>query len=195
MSREEILEDVQKLRPEVFVSRHIFDRCPAVFSDRHDFIDWKSELASKLDVDAASITLVGSAAIGISLSPHKDFKPFDLKSDVDVAVVSSHHFNIAWRYLRNNYHKRFKATLKQRISWDDHVSRLIYWGTIATDKLLPLMPFAQEWSTASSNASANPVIADRSVGFRIYSDYEALRSYQVTSIKALRTDMTLKAAK
>jgi hypothetical protein len=195
MSREAIIDDIRTLKPEVFVSRHIFDRCPAVFSDRHDFIEWKSELASRLDVDAASITLVGSAAIGVSLSPHKNFKLFDDKSDVDVAVVSSYHFNLAWRYLRNNYHKRFKATLRQRVSWEEHVSRLIYWGTIATDKLLPLMPFAREWSGASTNASANPVIGYRSVGFRIYSDYEALRSYQVTSVKTLRTELTTRVVK
>ncbi|TXN64070.1 hypothetical protein FV228_17210 [Methylobacterium sp. WL18] len=194
MTREAIIEDIKTLKPDVFVSRYIFDRCPAVFSDRHDFIEWKSKLAEKLDVDAASVTLVGSAAIGVSLSPYKDFKLFDKNSDVDVAVVSSYHFNLAWRYLRNNYHNRFKVTSRQRTSWDEHVSKFIYWGTIAADKLLPLMPFAKEWSTASTDASSNPIIADRSVSFRIYSDYEALRSYQVTSVRSLRTSIATRLA-
>jgi hypothetical protein len=186
MLRDKVLADLSSMSPEAFVASHIFDRCPAVFQSRDDFIKWKLDLARRLDVDAASITLVGSAAVGISLNPNKSFREFDQKSDVDVAVISQYHFQVAWRYLRANGKDRYKLSPRQKNAWDDHVQKLIFWGTIATDKLLPIFPFARAWAQAALEASKVAAIADREVKFRIYADYEALRSYQVRSVKSSR---------
>ena len=186
MLREKVLADLSNMSPDVFVANHIFDRCPAVFQSRDDFIKWKLELAQQLDVDAASITLVGSAAVGVNLNPNKSFREFNQKSDIDVAVISQYHFQTAWRYLRVNGKARYKLNQKQKIAWDEHVKKLIFWGTIATDKLLPLFPFAPTWAQAALEASKAAAIADREVKFRIYADYEALRSYQVQSVRSSR---------
>ncbi len=103
MERETLLNRLLALSPGQFVEEFLFDRIPHIFSgSRQKFIDWKRILGEKIDVDPACITLVGSAATGISLNPNKNFKAFGEDSDVDVAVVSSLHFNIAWRYLRMN---------------------------------------------------------------------------------------------
>jgi hypothetical protein len=183
MARDTILEDLRQFSARDFVSAHLFDRTPFVFPTRQSFINWKKSLGKTIDVDPAAILLVGSAAIGVSMNPDRSFKAFDLDSDVDVAVVSNYHFTAAWRYLRNNGHKRSSLPQRQQIAWDDHVKRLIYWGTIATDKLLPLMPFAKAWMSASAAASRSAEIANREIRFRIYADYESLRSYQVMSTK------------
>src|SRR5688500_10040342 len=62
---------------------------------------WKSTLAGQLEVDPKNVLITGSAAVGVSLNPYKSFKPFDDKSDIDVAVISTYHFDVAWRTLRN----------------------------------------------------------------------------------------------
>jgi len=173
-----------------FISKYMFDRCPHVFdNNRENFVSWKNELANNIEVDPASLTLIGSSSVGISLNPYKNYKLFDEKSDIDVAVISPYHFQTAWRYFRNNGSFRFKLSGKQRASWDEHVSGKIFWGTIATDSLLPIMPFGAKWIAALSQASLSPLVGSRQVNIRLYNDYESLRSYQVSGTKRLQTQL------
>jgi hypothetical protein len=183
--REAVIDDLRRLSPQNFVSTHIFDRSPYAFASRDDFVHWKGDLSNGIGVDAASLTVVGSSAVGVSLHPNKNFKTYDLSSDVDVAVISHYHFQVAWRFLRNNAGKRYKLAERQRAAWDEHVTGLVYWGAIATDRLLPLFPFASDWLPAVSRAST-PLIGDRPVNLRIYADYESLRSYQIKSVRTVR---------
>ena len=93
---------LEKQSPEAFVEHALFDRVPHIFDgDRAQYVSWKRALAKELDVDAACLTIVGTAALGWSLNPAKNLKAFDAESDVDVAVISPYHLMTAWRYLRS----------------------------------------------------------------------------------------------
>lgn len=187
MNRDEFIAALRTKTPAAFVDEHLFDRIPMVFNaDRSVFVSWKRELAQRIGVDPACITVVGSAATGTSLNPYKNFKPFDGESDIDVAVISSHHFNIAWRYLRMNGARRLKVDTRTRIAWDEHVKKHIYWGTIATDRLLGVLPFGLEWLQATSAISQLAPTTGRDINLRIYADYDSLRNYQVTSARSAR---------
>jgi hypothetical protein len=90
------IENLQRLSAPSVLEEHVFDCIPHVFSgDRGSYVAWKRALGSAIDVDPACLTVVGSAAIGCSLNPTKNLKPFDVGSDVDVAVVSNYHFTVA----------------------------------------------------------------------------------------------------
>ena len=128
-------------------SKWILDRVPFVFNDDIIyFIKWKEELSTRLRIDPKAIVLTGSASCGFSLNPYKNYREYNGQSDIDIAVVSELNFDIAWRTLRNLGSKRFDLSPKQKSSLQEHVDRLIYWGTIATDKLLDLFPFGKEWA-------------------------------------------------
>ncbi|HEX6590626.1 MAG TPA: hypothetical protein VF050_01360, partial [Moraxellaceae bacterium] len=128
--------------PDVIASLWIINRTPIIFSDDHEsFIDWKHTLANLLDVDPSSLVITGSSVFGVSLNPNKNYKFFDKRSDIDIAVISEHHFNVGWRTLRNLGSKIHGLTPTAKQSVHDHVNMYIYWGTIATDKILHLMPF------------------------------------------------------
>lgn len=172
----------------IFVENYLFDRIPVLFNaDRTLYIDWKRKLGGLIEVDPACIAIVGSAATGVSLSPTKNLKEFDAASDVDVAVISQHHFNVAWRYLRMNGSRRLRVDARTRNSWNDHVKRYIYWGTIATDRLLGVLPFGKEWLAATIAMSLEPSSLGRTINLRIYTDYDALRAYQVHGVSALQS--------
>lgn len=189
MSREAFIESLRRESPTSFVETHLFDRIPALFSgDRTLFIQWKRTLAEKLEVDPACVTIVGSAATGTSLHPSKNFKPFDDDSDVDVAIVSPYHFTVGWRYLRMNGARRLRVDARTRIAWDDHVHRYIYWGTLATDRLLGVLPFGLQWLSAKSDMSLMQPTLGRSINLRIYADYDSLRAYHVQGVRSLRDD-------
>lgn len=190
MTLEEVKESLRTKTPVSFVDDHLFDCIPVVFGgSRASYIAWKRALAERLEVDPACIVFVGSAATGVSLNPSKFFKPFDSKSDIDVAVISSHHFNAAWRYLRMNGARRLKVDNRTRIAWDEHVNKYIYWGTIATDKLLGVLPFGLQWLKATTNAAQMPPTVGRDINLRIYSDHDALRNYQINSVRTARNNL------
>ena len=190
MDRETMINALQSGNVSRFLEEHIFDRIPHFFGgDRGVYVAWKRELGSKIDVDPACITIVGSAALGCSLNPSKNLKPFDDQSDVDVAVISGHHFSVAWRYLRMNGIRRLQVDLRTRNAWDSHVDKYVYWGTIATDKLLGVLPFGLEWLKAKSYMSSITPTKGHDVNLRIYADYEALRAYQMNSAKRVRDSL------
>jgi hypothetical protein len=190
MTRDEFIESLKRESPNAFLELHVFDRIPAIFeSGRSQYVAWKRVLGEGIEVDPACITIVGSAATGTSLNPAKNFKPFDNASDIDVAVVSNYHFTTSWRYLRMNGDRRLKVDMRTRIAWDEHVKRYIYWGTIATDRLLGILPFGLQWLNATTKMGSTQPTAGRTVNLRIYADYESLRAYQLQSVTSRRTSL------
>jgi hypothetical protein len=63
---------------------------------------------------------------------------------------------------------------------------LVYYGAIATDKLLPYMPFGPAWVQATASLAAAVPISGREVNIRLYRDNESLAGYQTHSITKLR---------
>jgi hypothetical protein len=187
MSKIEFQSDLGNLQLGFLASKWILERTPFLFGDDAlAFIKWKEVLAAEVDVDSRSMIVTGSASCGFSLSLEKKYSDFAITSDVDVALVSPSHFDIAWRALRNLGTKRYDLTPRQRLDIEDHMNRLIFYGTIATDKILPLLPFATTWVKALSSASRVAPVDGRSVKARIYRDFESLREYQIMGLKKLR---------
>lgn len=188
--REEILTALRSLSAAEFVSEYLFDRIPYLFAnDRTGFVKWRTELAKDIEVDPACVSFVGSSAVGISLNPNKGFKAFDEKSDVDVAVISAFHFTVAWRFLRTHGHRRTHVDVRTRNAWNEHSTRFIYWGTIATDRLLGVLPFGLSWLSALNRMSRIAPTVGRDINLRIYTDHESLRTYQVQSVERAREDV------
>ena len=184
----DIRVDLGALSTAIFVSRWILERVPHVFDgDAAAYIAWKHELGDRIGVDARAIVLVGSAATGFSLSPERPLKPFDAKSDVDVAVVSPHHFDIVWRWLRNLGSERYGFPGYVQAQIDDHRQRLVYWGAIATDRLLQHTPLGKTWVPALADVAKMLPGGTREVNIRLFREFDALRAYQVHGCNEVKT--------
>jgi hypothetical protein len=180
--------DLLALRPERFVTKWFAERIPAIFgTDQAKHISWKQDLADQIGVSIFDLALVGSAAVGLSLSPAKNFSLFAADSDVDVAVVSSYYFDLAWRWLRRLGAERYRLPRTAQNWVKEHESRLVYWGTIATDQLLPHMPFGPEWMPRLAALSSKDPVGGREVNVRLYRDFEALESYLSHGVRRLRS--------
>lgn len=190
MDRDTFIAALQQETPARFIEDQFFDRVPHIFGpDRTVFARWKRELGERIEVDPACITLVGSGATGFSMNPNKNFRAFSDQSDIDVAVISAHHFTVGWRYLRMNGARRLRVDARTKISWDEHVKKYIYWGTLATDRLLGVLPFGSQWLKATSQMAEIEPTQGRVVNLRIYTDYDALRAYQVQGARTLRESL------
>lgn len=186
-SKGDFLQDLNSLPLGVVAGKWILERTPYFFErDVDRYRAWRHSLGTALEVDPLSVVVTGSAAVGFSVSPNKNLKPFLASSDVDVALVSEHYFLLAWRYLRRLGSKRLSFAPRERQSVDDHRRRLIYWGTVATDRILQRLPFGKEWVPVLERCSAESPCCGRAVNARLYRDFEALRAYQVESLRQLR---------
>jgi hypothetical protein len=174
-----------------FLSHRVFERIPFIFNNHEEFLKWKDIFSIKIDVDPSAIIFIGSASIGISLNPNKNFKNFDNDSYIDIAIISQFYFDLSWRTLRNLGIKKYNLTPKQKKSLEDHVNRLIYWGTIATDKLLPILPFGSKWMEALEEMKDFSPTKDHQVNLRIYKDFDSLRSYHVNNLKQIKNRLLI----
>lgn len=194
--KNEFFSDLENKSESYIVSKWILHNTPFIFNGNLlDYIEWKELLSSKINVDSRALCLTGSACMGFSLNPTKDYKIFDETSDIDIAIISNYYFDISWHYLRNIGAKRYDLTAEQKESLQDHVNRLIYWGTIATDKLLTILPFGQEWYKALEEMSQERVTAEKEINVRIYKDYESFRAYNNQNVKKLKSIYISRLAK
>jgi hypothetical protein len=191
MAGNPIQTHLRDLPPGTFASKYIFEAIPFVFDGNMDsYIAWKSALGERIEVDPRAISFTGSAGVGISLNPAKSLKAFNADSDVDIAVVSFHHFDVAWRSLRSlSSASRLALSKRQRESHKSHERNYIYWGTIATDRLLEILPFAKPWVTALSYMAGLDPTQGREINARIYRDFESLRAYQLRSVEIARNQL------
>ena len=172
----------------MLASELVLERIPYIFgNDWNDCRSWKRALADRIDIDPCDVFVTGSAATGISLSPYKNFSYFNDRSDIDIAVISPHHFDTAWRHLRT-----LRRSALRRAEWDAvllHKENYIYWGCIATDKVLHLLPFGAQWLAALSHMEGTLPVAGRTVTARIYRDARSLRDYTATTIRILKANL------
>lgn len=173
------------------LNKYILEATPSIFGKNNDqFYDWKKTVSAQIKVDSKCIVIVGGASIGFSLNPRKNLKNFDKNSDIDVAIISSFYFNVAWNFMQRLGLSWYYWDLKGQQALKDHRERLIYWGTIATDKILQYLPFGKDWILSVDEIKKLAPTKNRDINFRIYKDFESLRLYQKSGLEKLRVKIT-----
>jgi hypothetical protein len=169
------------------VSKWLIERVPFIFNGNlEEYILWKEKLSALIGVDSRAISLIGSACLGFSINPNKNYENFNSESDIDIAIISHFHFDHAWHRLRNLGSDLYKLSPIQRNSVNDHVNRLIYWGTIASDQILQILPFGKDWTLALFEMAKIQPTEGKVINVRIYNDFESLRAYHVNNLNHLR---------
>ncbi len=67
------------------------------------FADFKLYMARKFTTPATDIFICGSALLGYSLSPEKNFANFNDNSDIDIVIISKKMFDKFWDNYFNDY--------------------------------------------------------------------------------------------
>ena len=80
--------------------------------------DFKIYMSERLNLHVNNIAIVGSAKLGFSLSPTKNYKCFDDESDIDLIIVSRELFRASWDAfleLSNRFHVNFYSGITSNI--------------------------------------------------------------------------------
>lgn len=185
--------------PPFTASTALMDRLPFKFDSKHEFLRWRDTLAEGFGVDGRDVILVGSAATGRSLSTRskggRRYGVFRSESDLDIAVVSPHHFDVAWRWFRRT-NPLFLTGLDEvgRGRFEAHKSHYVYEGIVAADYFLSYLPFGDEWARAMQQTQVLlPMdLRGRLMKTRIYRDFASLREHQAEAIRIYKTYLEVK---
>ncbi len=188
--KEKFKQELLDQKPSILFSRWILNKIPIIFDgDVELFIQWKEQFSKLIKVDSQAILFTGSCCNGFSFSPFKNFRDFDENSDIDIAVISDYFFDTCWFEIRNYGNKYHDLKTYQQQSFEDHRTKFIYWGTIATDKLLPIFSFGKDWVLALEKMSTLDPTINRQINIRIYKNFESLREYYIDGFKKLQRNL------
>jgi hypothetical protein len=188
-----VLED-EPMR--VLVGRLVLDRLPYTFDTKRQYFVWRDELADGLHVDARDVVLVGSAATGRSLNSRKRFGVFGKGSDVDIAVVSSRHFEMAWQWFRRVNVALLPLDGDGLHLFQQHRRQYVFDGMVAANYFLGFLPFGERWLQELQRCEKYlpAVLRGRRMAVRIYKDNESLREAQMVSLTAYKQYLASKSA-
>lgn len=184
MTKYEFKRMLKESAPDDFVAARIIEALPHAFCDELDaFRIWRRRLAALLEVDPACLIVVGSGATGFSLNPGKNFQAFGPSSDIDVAVISPYHFENAWRQMRREY---VALNVKHYAAIRRHLTHYIFCGVIDTKGILGELRFGRKWIGAKTEMATIAPTDSHKLNYRIYREFEALRSYHVENVRTLQ---------
>lgn len=187
--------------PPRWIDQHFLRQDPHVFAGKTpSFHDTACELANRLDVERNGIFCIGSGAIGLSINPanieNGHLAEFNVDSDLDIAIISSRHFELAWRELliaTQPHLKEVPKEVEENLGWQ---KKRLFDGAILVNKLLGALSFGPEWLAAIDVVSGQVGDAlDRNIktDFWIYRDYWSLRNYVGRGIVMCQTKLLLEA--
>lgn len=194
----EIKKDIQSLSAKDFYIKYIIKSTNWYFSEYQkasgdeilEKMDtFKQIISENFGVSFHSAQIVGSAKLGVSLSPKKRFRKFIVDSedgkepsDIDIAIVSRELFELIWAQLRNIRHTCLIPNYKA-------LANSIFRGYINDKDFKDIDLIRKDWNERISKA--NIQLQDKlsimhPISYRIYRSWEDLEDYQLDGIKELQ---------
>lgn len=197
---DEIKNDLNTIDTRQFYMKHIVRSENWYFENvlsipKEDIIkavdDFKILVSSSLGVSYNSVMMVGSGKTGYSFSPKKKLKEFtmeptsDEKSDIDIAIISSHIFEQFWKIFRDSYDVTNKVHY-------NHISREIYRGYINERNINCVSQCRVKWQSISNEATRKlkqNMYFKHDISYRIYRSWEDFEEYNIASIDELKMEV------
>lgn len=187
MNLETLKKELTNNEVSVVVNKYILGGNPICFSGREILISQlKKALAEHFNVHIKNIEIVGSGKLGISLNRDRFGKQFDAHSNIDIAVVSSELFDIAWFELMKLESITYKLTEIDR-GFLKECSDSISKGFISPDKLPQISNFSQNWWKIFLELSNKDEYECKKIRGRLFKDWwfaEKYYSLQLTRLKS-----------
>jgi hypothetical protein len=143
----------------------------------------KQFFAQQLDLSDSDVAVVGSAKIGISLSPYKNFKVFDHEnSDIDLVIVDPNLFQQFWNELFRLFYTR------SHVKDDFQKEVFLKYVTIERDTSLP-SSLLKTWHRRMDNLKSeffSKFQISMAIKYRIYQNWEAVEHYHTRGIRKAR---------
>ena len=157
----------------------------AIGEDAHFKV--KRAVAENFGINVSTdVFLVGSAKMGFSLAPHKRYREFGDRSDIDLAIVNHDLYNRVWHEVHE--YKESGADWPEKPMFERYLS----WGWIRPDKLprSETFKFTNEWWDFFRSLQAARTAGPYKVAAALYHDFPFFMKYQQRSVAACRPAVT-----
>ncbi|EAP81674.1 hypothetical protein [Sulfitobacter sp. NAS-14.1] len=190
MDSGDLLRRLRATGPVEFVDNYLFDDfawvCPTRSGDEYE--DVRREFSQVFGNNHSDIAIVGSGKYGFSMSPDKNFRPFQKDeslpnvSDIDLVVISRALFNETWQHLRIAHYNG--AVNTQKYFQTDIFRRFITVGTDDTNDTRYLRDLSTLLNGVRKTATTKFGIT-QTVKLRVYCTWTDAKSYHVWSLQKL----------
>ncbi|EQA6239082.1 hypothetical protein V1603_16390 [Enterobacter sp. ECC-219] len=147
-----------------------------------DYDDFKLYMSKKLGIHVNNIAIVGSAKMGFSLSPSKNYRVFNDDSDIDIVIVSEGIFKASWMAFIELHSKNYMPSYAP-------VAKNIFKGFVSLKELDIRVDFFDVWSR-----KVEPLKKDiqtifgipNEITYRIYDSWESVERYHIAGLSSLK---------
>jgi hypothetical protein len=186
MKLEDLKKELSRHNTSRVVNKFILSSTPVCFGGDIDLILELKETLSKLfNVHVKEIEIVGSAKLGVCLSSERYGKPFDQQSDIDLVIVSSELFDLAWHELLEFDFQYYKLTDEDRAFLEESY-QTIHRGFISPDRLPPKSQFGVNWLTTFSELSRQSKFDYREIRGRLFKNWWFAEKYYSIRLNKLK---------
>jgi predicted nucleotidyltransferase len=175
------------------VNKYILGNDPLCFGKDVDLIlELKEPIANHFNIHVKSIEIVGSAKLGVSLSEERYGKAYDKDSDIDLVLVSSELFDMAWHDLLRLDFISHQLTEKDG-EYLKECYDTIHRGFISPDRLPPASSFGKKWWKIFSDLSNKEKYEYRKIRGRLFKNWWFVEKYY--SIRLVQISRALRRRK
>jgi len=147
-----------------------------------DYDEFKLYMSKTLGIHVNNIAIVGSAKMGFSLSPDKDYRDFTDASDIDLVLVSDGVYRASWMASIELHSKNYLPTYAP-------VAKNIFKGFVSLKELDIRADFFDSWSR-----KVEPLKKDiqtvfgiyNDINYRIYDSWESVERYHIAGLNTLK---------
>ena len=150
-----------------------------------DYDDFKLYLSKKLDIHVNNIAIVGSAKLGFSLSPDKDYKVFNEESDIDLVIVSEKIYKASWMAF-------IELQSKDYLPIYAPIAKNIFKGFVSLKEIDIRSEFFEQWER-----KVRPLKKDfqtvfgieNDINYRVYDSWESVERYHISGLNSLKNKL------
>ncbi|EFD4948461.1 TPA: hypothetical protein ACWKRV_002743 [Escherichia coli] len=147
-----------------------------------DYDEFKLYMSKKLEIHVNNIAIVGSAKMGFSLSPDKNYRTFNDESDIDLVLVSDRIYKSSWMAFIELQSKNYFPVYAP-------VAKNIFKGFVSLKELDIRVDFFNKWSR-----NVEPLKKDiqtifgipNDINYRIYDSWESVERYHIAGLNSLK---------
>lgn len=148
---------------------------------------FKNVVSEALAVSVPNIAIVGSAKVGYSLTPSKNFSPFHVDSDIDLVIVSPDKFRSLW----GSYFEYANSFEGKGRSYNDVAKNVFrHFVSVKTEEITgSKVEFFKDWITKVDELRRTIQLQFKlpyEINYRVYEDWEYVRRYHVSGLDELK---------
>ncbi|MBP0982744.1 MAG: hypothetical protein J6A19_03385 [Oscillospiraceae bacterium] len=155
-----------------------------IFGDKwfEQYDEFKKYISDKLNVHYNDIGVAGSAKLGFSLNPKKNFKTFDDNSDMDIIIVSRKLFNEFWeQYLNDSYNPTTRINI--------HAVSFCIFRKYLTLSCFRNNEYYNNWLIKTGGFEKDIQLKfqiSNDIHYRIFESWDSVKMYYMSSINKLK---------